>query len=169
MNSRAPISIPLIACVESYLSPTFNLQALPSSPALQHLPLPTLAKLQNLSHSRIRDMRTLGHTTQIVSHIPVSATPQMCIKLNDALDTGTRLQSDKLVALALLPSGEGESKDAAIELQRCVTKLRFAGGVVANGNGLEDQSFDKVWSMAQKLGVPIVVRETWPTGDQVRT
>lgn len=85
-------------------------------------------------------MRTLGHTTQIISHIPVSATPQMCTKLNDALDTGTRLQSDKLVALALLPSSPGDGKDAATELQRCVTRLRFAGGVVASGSGLEDHT-----------------------------
>ena len=77
------------------------------------------------------------------------------------------MQSDKLVALALLPSGPGEGSHAAAELQRCVTKMRFAGGVVAVGRGVEDESFEEVWGMAQKLGVPIVFREEWPNGHQV--
>lgn len=168
MSKRASTSPPLIACLESFLSPTLSLTASPSSPALHLLPPLTAAKMRNLSQSRVRDMRTLGHTAQILSHVPISTTPQTCVRLNDALDTGTRMQNDKLVPLALLPSGQGEGREAARELQRCVTKLRFAGGVVAVGAGLEDVSFEEVWVMAQRLGVPIVLREGWPTGDQVR-
>jgi predicted TIM-barrel fold metal-dependent hydrolase len=113
-------------------------------------------------------MRYLGHTIQVISHIPISVTPQICSKLNDALETGTRLQSDKLVALALLPGGPGEGRDAAADLQRCVTKMKFIGGVIAVGRGAEDGSFEEVWSVAQRLGVPIVLREEWPSGHQVR-
>jgi predicted TIM-barrel fold metal-dependent hydrolase len=90
----------------------------------------------------------------------------MCSKLNDALESGTRLQSDKLVALALLPGGPGEGGEAAAELQRCVTRMKFAGGVIAVGRGVDDESFEEVWSAAQRLGVPIVLREDWPSGDQ---
>lgn len=168
MNSRAPIGLPLVACLESFLSPAFIIPPSPSSPALHHLPAPALAKLKNLSHARIRDMRHLGQTIQVISHIPVSVTPQMCSKLNDALEPGTRLQGDKLVALALLPGGPGEGGEAAVELQRCVTKMKFAGGVIAMGRGGEGESFEEVWSAAQRLGVPIVLREEWPSGDQVR-
>lgn len=167
MNIRAPIGLPLVACIESFLSPTFTTPSSPSSPALHLLPAPTLAKLKNLSHTRIRDMRHLGHTIQVISHIPISVTPQICSKLNDALESGTRLQSDKLVALALLPGGPGEGRDAAAELQRCVTKMKFVGGVIAVGRGVEDASFEEVWSVAQRLGVPIVLREEWPNGHQV--
>ena len=167
MNIRAPIGLPLVACIESFLSPTINIPSSPSSPALQLLPTPTLAKLKNLSHARIRDMRHLGHTIQVISHIPISGTPQMCSKLNDALESGTRLQGDKLVALALLPGGPGKGGEAAAELQRCVTRMKFAGGVIAVGRGVEDESFEEVRSAAQRLGVPIVLREDWPSGDQV--
>lgn len=112
-------------------------------------------------------MRTLGHTTQILSHIPFAASPQMCTKLNDALDAGTWLQNDKMVALALLPSGKGEGREAARELQRCVTKFKFVGGVVAVGSELEERSYEEVWMVAQRFGVPVVLREGWPTGAQV--
>ncbi|KAF2632290.1 hypothetical protein BU25DRAFT_331372 [Macroventuria anomochaeta] len=167
MSTPTSTAPPLIACLESFLSPTLNIQAAPSSPALQLLPPATLSKLRNLGHPRSRDMRALGQTTQILSHIPVSATPQICMKLNDALDTGTRMQNDKMVALALLPSGKGEGREAAGELQRCVTKLKFVGGVVAVGSGLEDRSFEEVWNIAQRFGVPIVLREGCPTDDQI--
>lgn len=168
MSNRAAISQPLIACVESFLSPSLNISSSPSSPALHLIPPPIAAKLKNLGHPRIRNMRTLGHTTQVVSHIPITATPQLCARLNSVLDEGTRMQNDKIVPLALLPSGWGEGGEAARELQRCVTRLGFSGGVFAVSAGLEDKSFDNVWGMAQRLGVPIMLREGWPTGDQVR-
>lgn len=158
---------PLIACLELFLSPTLNIPASPSSPALQLLSEPALSKLRNLGHPRIRDLRALGHSTQIISHIPIIATPQACMKLNDSLDAGTRMQNDRMVALTLLPSGQGEGREAARELQRCVTKLKFVGGVVAMGRGLEDRGFEEVWGMAQRFGVPIALREGWPSGDQV--
>jgi predicted TIM-barrel fold metal-dependent hydrolase len=153
----------LIATLESFLSPTLNLPSSPSSPALHLLPGTTLAKLKNLSHARIRDMRALGHTTQIISHLPIAANPQTCSKLNDTLDAATRMQRERLAALALLPSGQGEGREAARELQRCVTKLKFAGGVISVGKGLEDDSFEEVWRTAAKLGVPVVLREEWPS------
>lgn len=131
------------------------------------MPPALLYKLKSYGHPRLRDMRALGHTTQILSHIPVATTLQMCMKLNDVLDMGTRMQNDKMVALALLPSGMGEGKEAARELQRAVTKLGFVGGVVVMGSALEDKSFEEVWGMAQRFGVPIVLREEWPSGDQV--
>lgn len=168
MSNLTLTSTPYIACLESFLLPTLNISSSPTSPVLHLLPSSTVAKLKNLGHPRIRDMRSLGHAMQIVSHIPISATPQICMKVNDALDQGTRMQSDKILPLALLPSGRGEGREAAKELQRCVTKLMFVGGVIAAGGGLEDRRFEDVWVVAQRLGVPIVLREGWPTGDQVR-
>jgi predicted TIM-barrel fold metal-dependent hydrolase len=171
MSTTAPSAAtptPLVACLESFLSPAVSIPASPSSPALHLLTPSTLSKLRNLGHSRIRDARALGHTIQVISHIPIETTPQMFLKLNDALDAGTRMQNDKLVGLAVLPSGLGEGREAARELQRCVTKFRFVGGVVAAGRGIEDESYEEVWGMAQRLGVPIMLREGWPHGDRVR-
>jgi predicted TIM-barrel fold metal-dependent hydrolase len=80
------------------------------------------------------------------------------------------MQSDKMAALALLPGGEGQGKDAARELQRCVVKLKFVGGIVAvgrAGEGILDAGFEEVWGTAVKFGVPIVVRGVWPTDSEV--
>lgn len=171
MSNAAPSATtpsPLVACLESFLSPGLNVPASQSSPAVQLLAPSPLSKLRNLGQPRLRDARALGHTIQIISHIPIDATPQTCAKLNDALYAGTRMQNDRLAGLALLPSGLGEGKEAARELQRCVTKFRFVGGVVGTGRGIEDKSYEEVWGMAQRLGVPIVLREIWPSGAQVR-
>lgn len=70
-------------------------------------------------------------------------------------------------ALGLLPGGRADKRDAARELQRCVTKLRFVGGVVAMGSGLEEKGFDEVWGMAQRYSVPVMLREAWPSGVEV--
>ena len=169
MSNLTANSTRLVACLESFLSPTIPITT-PSkagSPALHLLPPTTLSKLKILGHPRIRDMRVLGHTTQVLSHLPIATNPQTCMKLNDALDASTRMQNDKICALALLPNGKGEGREAARELQRCVTKMKFAGGVMAMGEGLGDQTFEEVWVVAQKFGVPIVLREEWPTGDKV--
>lgn len=171
MNTTAPsvtTATPLIACLESFLATTLNIPASPSSPALHLLTPSTLSKLKNLGHMRIRDARALGQTTQVISHIPVETTPQMCMKLNDALDAGIRMQNDRLVGLALLHGGLGEGREAARELQRCVTKFKFVGGVVAAGREIEDRSYEEVWGMAQRFAVPIMLREYWPSIDRVR-
>lgn len=169
MSTTTPVSSPLVACLESFLSPTLptSAPADPDTPNLNILPPSTLSKLKNLGQPRIRDMRVLGHTTQVLSHIPIAASPQTCTKLNDALGAGTRMQNEKMVALALLPSGKGEGREAARELQRCVTKLKFVGGVVVVGRALEEQGFEEVWAAAQRFGVPVVLREAWPSGAEV--
>ncbi|KAH6615322.1 hypothetical protein C7974DRAFT_319649 [Boeremia exigua] len=167
MSNQPAAPFPLIACVESFLSPALKIPSSPSLPALELLSQSTVVKLNNLGRPRIRNMRTLGHSTQVISHIPVAATLQTCMRLNDALDVGTRIQDDKIVPLALLSSGHGEGADAARELQRCVVKSKFVGGVVAAGSGLEDAGYDEVWAMAQRLEAPIMLREGWPSGNQI--
>lgn len=167
----------LIATVESYLSPFLTVGTTisndPSAPALHLIPSSTLTKLRNVGPARVKDMRQLGHSKQIVSHISIPATAQACARLNDALYMAIRLNADKYAALALLPSGPGDGKEAATELQRCVTKYRFVGGVVAFSRGgegdgsLDDASFEELWAMAEKYRVPVALREMWPTVSEV--
>lgn len=163
----------LIACLESYLCPSLPIGTIladQSSPALHILPSPTVTKLKNLGPARAKDMRTLGHARQIISHIPLTVNPALCTKFNDALNAGVRLDADKMAAIALLPCGKGEGLDAAKELQRCV-KLGFVGGmVVLRREGIEcllDESYKELWSAAERWRVPILLREAWPTGDEV--
>jgi predicted TIM-barrel fold metal-dependent hydrolase len=169
MNPPSPI-----ACVESYLSSTIpvgtSISNDPTAPALHLLPSTTLSKLKNVGPARVKDMRALGHSKQILSHIPIEANAATCTKLNDMLSTAIRLNDDKLAAMALLPAN---GKDAAKELQRCVTKMKFVGGVIAlrsDGNGsysLGDNGIEEVWSTAEKYHVPIMLRDMWPVGEKV--
>lgn len=167
----------LIATIESYLSPSVSVSTSvsngPSLPALDLITTSTLTKLKNLGPARIKDMRTLGQSKQIVSHMPIVATPQACARSNDSLHAAIYLHADKYAALALLPSAKGGGQDAARELQRCVAKYRFVGGVVglqhqSGGEGCSiDGSYEELWAMAVKFRVPIALREIWPVGSEV--
>ena len=170
----------LTATLESYLcssltvSPTSNPPSDPSLPALHLLAAPTLGRLRNAGPARIRDMRLLlGHSRQVLSHLPLSASPQTCTRFNDALHAAIRLHAEKFSGLALLPSRKGEAREAAKELQRCVTKYGFVGGVVGLKRGVDGErlvsgaEFEVVWDTAVKCRVPIALRELWPMVEEV--
>jgi predicted TIM-barrel fold metal-dependent hydrolase len=64
-----------------------------------------------------------------------------------------------------------EGKAAGKELQRCISKLKFVGGVVelkgTDGVCLLHSGMEEVWATAEKYRVPIALRNTWPTGAEV--
>jgi predicted TIM-barrel fold metal-dependent hydrolase len=170
MNNHSPI-----ACLESYINSTVpigtSLSTDATAPALHLLPSSTLSKLKNIGPARVKDMRSLGQSKQILSHIPINANPATCTKFNDALFTAIQLNGDKLAAMAFLPA---VGKEAAKELQRCVTKLKFVGGVVAlrpvgKGGVSMSSGLEELWSMAEKYHVPIMLRDMWPVGDEVKS
>ena len=173
MNFGNIPSATLIASLESYINPAVpvgtSLSTDATAPALHIIPSPTLAKLKNLGPARVKDMRNLGHSKQVVSHVPIAANLATCVKFNDALYTAIQMNMEKFVALALLP---GDGKDAAKELQRCVTKMKFVGGVVGarslDAAALLDSGYEELWATAEKYRVPIALRELWPTGAEVR-
>jgi predicted TIM-barrel fold metal-dependent hydrolase len=158
----------LIATLESYLSPTIPISP-PSTSTLSTLhllPPAILTKLRNLGTARARDMRALGHTTQIISHLALPAptrTPPTCAKANDALHTNIGLFGERFAGLALLPA---DGADAARELLRCVSKYRFVGGVVG-GAGADGGAWEGVWEAAHRLGVPVVLRAEGAGMDEV--
>lgn len=172
MSSSATTN--LIATVESYLCPSLPVRSSASKdlslPALHLLPLPTLQKLRNAGPTRAKDLRALGQSKQILSHVPIMASPQTCAKFNDTLYSTTQLNTDKLSAFALLPTGTGQGNEAAKELQRCISKYKFVGGMLGlrrNKASAFDESFDLLWSSAEKYRVPIALREQWPTASDV--
>jgi predicted TIM-barrel fold metal-dependent hydrolase len=160
----------LIGCLEFCFSPAyaFTSPATDSSqPALHLLPATTVMKLRNLTAGRVKDMRTLGQSKQIISHIPIAAPPQLCAKHNDAIHTAIVMNGEKLAALAMLPA---DGKEAAKELARCVGKYKFVGGVLGLSRDirLDDGSFWELWNTAEKYRVPVCLREMWPLGSEVR-
>lgn len=165
MSTVTTPSVPLISCSEFYLSSNPQLSISPSSPALNMISSSIAMKLKNMGPSRMKDMRAAGISMQVVSHVPISATPQACSKLNDALNAAVCTNPDRYAALALLSSDD--PREAARELQRCVTKYHFVGGVLGLGKGLDGIAFEELWTGAERYGVPIVLREVWPTKEQV--
>ncbi|KAH7095723.1 hypothetical protein FB567DRAFT_556810 [Paraphoma chrysanthemicola] len=165
MTTTAVSLSPLIASLESYIHPALPVSTMLSSdaaaPALHLISSPMLSKLRNLGPARVKDMRGLGHSKQILSHLPITTNAATCTKFNDALYASIQLKPEKLAALAMLPAN---GKDAARELRRCVTKMKFVGGVVSIGPGTSlHEGFDELWDMAEKYRVPIAVRNLWPT------
>jgi predicted TIM-barrel fold metal-dependent hydrolase len=78
------------------------------------------------------------------------------------------MNADKFAALAMLPA---DGKDAGRELQRCVTKMRFVGGVLGLGRGSGaalGPAYEELWCVAEKYRVPVVLRDVWPVGSEVR-
>ncbi|KAL7771991.1 hypothetical protein CFE70_001944 [Pyrenophora teres f. teres 0-1] len=110
----------LIATLESHLTPTLAFTSpttSPTQPALHLIPPTTLTKLRNLGPGRVKDMHMLGHSRQIISHIPVAAPPQICSRFNDAIHAATMTNTAKFSVLAVLPT---DGMEAAKELASSV-------------------------------------------------
>ncbi|EOA82195.1 uncharacterized protein SETTUDRAFT_44078 [Exserohilum turcica Et28A] len=156
---------------QSHLTPSLPFtspSSSPTQPSLHQIPPPTLTKLRNLSAARIKDMRVLGHTRQIISHVPVAVPAPTCAKHNDAMQAAVVMNAEKFAVLAALPA---DGREAARELLRCVTRYGFVGGVIALARspvcGWEGEEWDEVWSQAEKLRVPIMVRKMWPLVSEI--
>lgn len=163
---------PLIAVEEYYLSAVVPLASHPNDePALHLIPETTRARLRNLGASRARDMRAHNTTLQILSHVPIDTSLRTCQKLNDALHAAIVMYPDRYAAMALLPCWG--AKEAASELQRCVDKYKFVGGILGYRRGGWDerqydaQAFEELWAVAARYKVPIALRPLFPSMNQV--
>ncbi|CAE7010732.1 hypothetical protein P3342_003279 [Pyrenophora teres f. teres] len=159
----------LIATLESHLTPTLAFTSpttSPTQPALHLIPPTTLTKLRNLGPGRVKDMHMLGHSRQIISHIPVAAPPQICSRFNDAIHAATMTNTAKFSVLAVLPT---DGMEAAKELARCVSKYRFVGGVIGLNRGLRinGEGWEELWGLAERLRIPIMFREMWPLAFEI--
>ncbi|CAI6239738.1 unnamed protein product [Periconia digitata] len=166
MSTVTTPQAPLIACSEFYLSNIPQLSIAPSSPSLNMIAPHTVTKLKNTGPARLRDMRAAGISMQVISHVPILANPATCSKLNDALHTAVCTAPDRFAALALLSADD--PREAARELQRCVTRFRFVGAVLGLSRGIDGVVFEELWAQAERYGVPIVLREVWPTKEQAQ-
>ncbi|KAF2002872.1 hypothetical protein P154DRAFT_532736 [Amniculicola lignicola CBS 123094] len=146
-----------IAVEEFYLSPEVSVTSThPDDAALSLVPPATIAKLKNLGPSRLRDMKASGISLQVISHLPINVSPKTCQRYNDTLYTTI------------------DAKEAASELQRCVVKYKFVGGMLGFstdrkewGRQVNDKAFDALWAVAERYQVPIALRVMFPTNAQV--
>lgn len=82
----------------------------------------------------------------------------LCRTLNDARAEYAAFAPERLKLVAKLPMLDPGA--AAEELERCVTEHGFVGMVTAQhilDRNLDDPTFDVVWSVAERLGVPVCV------------
>lgn len=90
----------------------------------------------------------------------------LCAANNDWLAEYCAVDPRRLVGVALLP--QQDPALAAAELERCVERHGFVGGVMRPnriaGLTVDDERFDAVWRMAADLDVPVVMHEAYLGG-----
>ena len=90
----------------------------------------------------------------------------LCAASNDWLATYCATSPARLIGVALLPQQDPDL--ATAELERCVARHGFVGGVMrpnrVAGRTVDDPAYDKLWRAAAELDVPIVMHEAYLGG-----
>ena len=164
--------MPLITLEEHYRAPMLRSVAFagageppPDSPMAR-----IQAKLDDVGAQRLADMDAGGIDIQVLSHgapgteqlEPEQAIP-LAREANDYLARSIAPHPDRFAAFATLPTAA--PKQAAEELERAVTELKFKGALInghVRGQFLDDRKFWPIFEKAQRLGVPIYLHPTEP-------
>src|SRR5256885_269537 len=90
----------------------------------------------------------------------------LCASYNDELAKYCATDPRRLIGVGLLP--QQEPKLAAAELERCIERHNFVGGVVRPnriaGRTIDDPGFDALWSTAAALDAPVITHEAYIGG-----
>jgi len=127
-------------------------------------------RLYDLGELRLKEMDEAGVDYQIISHgassaqnLPADIALPLTQRVNDRLHAAVKAHPTRFGAFAAVPTHD--AKAGADELERCVTKLGFHGGMLhglANGVFLDDQRFWPIYERAEKLEVPIYFHPAAP-------
>ncbi len=127
-------------------------------------------KLMDMGAGRIAAMDEAGIDLQVLSlasmgldELDETTTTALARDVNDELADAVRARPDRLAGFALL--GMKEPEKAAAELERCITKLGFAGVLLdgtCGGLFYDDPRFLPVFEAAQQLKVPIYLHPAPP-------
>jgi predicted TIM-barrel fold metal-dependent hydrolase len=158
---------PLITLEEHYVSKT--LKELPGTKELYaEFPEPIMSKLQDLDEQRIANMDAGKVSVQVMSHGPITATPDQARLANNEVAEAIKKNPTRLRGFALLPVGE--PKEAAKELERTVKDLGFVGTLIDNhheGRYYDDEFFWPLFEKAQELDTVVYIHPTFPTNDMM--
>jgi uncharacterized protein len=132
-------------------------------------------KLLNLGAGGIADMDEAGINLQVLSlasmgfdALDVATATALAHDVNDELADAVRAHPDRLAGFAMVAFKD--SNVAAAELDRCVTRLGFAGALVDGTTGglfLDDACFLPFFEAAAHLNVPVYLHPA-PPPDPVR-
>ncbi len=159
-----------IALEEHFITESF----LKATGAHGKTPPPQLAalrpKLLDLGEGRIAAMDEAGIDVQVLSLAAMefdaldgSTATSLAADINDELAAAVREYPTRLAGFALL--GMKEPAKAAAELERCITKLGFAGVMIdgmCGGLFYDDPRFLPVFETAERLGVPVYLHPAPP-------
>ena len=157
----------IIALEEAFLHP--KLGALYDPSYAKQLDL-IKDRLTDLGPERIKRMDAAGIDLQVLSHVSPGVQTLdretailLSIEINDWLFETIKPYPDRFAAFAMLPTQS--PKDAAMELERTVTKYGFKGALInghTQGVYLDDDSFSPLLECAQALDVPLYIHPTDP-------
>ena len=127
-------------------------------------------RLDDIGDKRVAEMDLGEVTVQVLSAAAPGAEfvdgdfgVQFAKEYNDAVYTATQRHPNRLAGFAHLPVRAPEA--AADELERCVTDLKFRGGLVdgtCEGLFLDHPKFAPILARAEKLDVPIYIHPAPP-------
>jgi predicted TIM-barrel fold metal-dependent hydrolase len=127
-------------------------------------------KLLDLAAGRIADMDQAGIDLQVLSlasmgidALDAATATSLLRDVNDELASAVRAHPTRFAGFAALALKDPHA--AAIELDRCVTRLRFPGALLDGTTGglfLDDPSFLPVFEAAADLNVPIYLHPAPP-------
>lgn len=127
-------------------------------------------KLMDLGEGRIAAMEEAGIDLQVLSlasmgmdELDGATATALARDVNDELAAAVQAHPDRLAGFALL--GMKEPEKAAAELERCISKLGFAGVLLdgtCDGLFYDDPRFMPVFEMAQRLRVPVYLHPSLP-------
>ena len=127
-------------------------------------------KLMDLGAGRIAAMDEAGIDLQVLSLAAMGiddldgpTVTALARDVNDELADAVKAHPDRLAGFALL--GMKEPENAAMELERCITHLGFAGVLLdgtCDGLFYDDPRFMPVFETAQRLNVPVYLHPSLP-------
>jgi predicted TIM-barrel fold metal-dependent hydrolase len=137
---------------------------------------PIRDRLDDVDDRRIREMDEAGIDVQVLSQGAPSVQgldPETAVALakaaNDRLEETIQRHPGRYAGFTALPTPD--PKGAADELERCVTKYGFKGGMVHGLTGGEFIDVPKFWPIferADQLGVPIYLHPSMPHPDVIK-
>ncbi len=135
----------------------------------------TRNRLLDMTDVRIKEMDEAGIDFQVLSHCPPGAQAfdfdEAAVRargVNDRLKAVIDSKPDRFGGFASLPLRNPAA--AADELERCVDKLGFKGGMVhglTDGKFIDDQSYWPIFERAQALDMPIYIHPGRPHADVI--
>ncbi len=160
-----------IAIEEHFAVPTLRPEGTASAGAAGQFMADVNKKLLDLGDGRLADMDAAGIDLQVLSLSAIDgidkADAETALSLvrdsNDLLAEAIRGHPRRFSGFAALALQDPEK--AAMELERCVTKLGFAGAMIdgtVGGLFLDDRRFEPVLAAAERLSVPIYLHPAPP-------